>query len=92
MSAFKSTLGARQFPLAILSNCMSSMLPADHDQLLTECSVHTLPMGLLLLPHGENLNPVTVEYTGQDRVGDNGGTWVHHTPVHNVLLTQARRD
>ena len=49
-------------------------------------------MALLLLSHGQDLDPVSLQSSWEDRVGDHGGARIHHAVVHNVLFAKARAD
>ena len=55
-------------------------------------TVHTLPMAILLLSYGQDLHRVSLQRAGEDRMGYNGGTWVHYTVVLDVLAAEAGRN
>jgi hypothetical protein len=69
-----------------------------HPQKLTNHSlnfgitVHTLPMAILLVSYGQDLHRVSLQRPWENWMGYNGGTWVHHAIIFDVLLAEAGRD
>ena len=93
VSTLTRTLGTDLLSLAILPHCMFNCTSCSMFHfVLMACPVHIDSMDHIMVSYGQDILTITIQHSRKDRMGNHGGSWLHHAAIPHVLSAETRRN